>query len=357
MNQLMQAFAALDARDRLLVVLILASVLFALFSLSFAAAALLLRWRNLQKARRWSALEQEWEMRLLDLVSGDLAPDALRSHISDNDAMYFVDYLTRFAQRMRGAERRLVEEVATPYLPRIALQLRSRRAGTRARAIRTLSLLGLNEYGSLIIPALDDPSPIVAMTAARELCRRENPHFAPAVLTKLDRFQEWSRAYLSAMLAGIGPGAATFLRGTLANTRESAIVRAVAADALRTLNDIPSADIAAKLLGRVTHRDLVAAALRLVGQCGDARHTAAVRTLVRDPDELIRAQALSALATLGTREDLPSLQAALNDQSIWVASHAARALLANAGRAALDSLAASNHPRAELARAVLIEAE
>lgn len=356
MNALIRTFTDFGPGDRFLGLIIVASLSFAAFSISFVAAALVLRWRNLRKARRWNVLEERWEAELLDFIAGDITADALRTRISRDDSRYFIDYLTRFARRMRGSERKMVEELAAPYLPLIVRQLRSRQAATRSRAVRSLSLLGLKSYAPEIIGALDDASPIVAMTAARELSRRENPQYAPAVLLRLERFRDWSPAFLAAMLAGIGPDAATFLRGTLANERQPSSVRAVAADALRALNDLPAADVAATALLRERQRDVVAAALRLLKQCGNAKHATAIRPLAHNPDDLIRAQALSALGTLGDSRDVSTLTAALSDPSIWVASHAAQALLANAGRSVLDGIAASAHPRADLARQVLVEA-
>ena len=356
MNALIRTFTDFGPGDRFLGLIIVASLSFAAFSISFVAAALVLRWRNLRKARRWNVLEEHWEAELLDFIAGDITADALRTRISRDDSRYFIDYLTRFARRMRGSERKMVEELAAPYLPLIVRQLRSRQAATRSRAVRSLSLLGLKSYAPEIIGALDDASPIVAMTAARELSRRENPQYAPAVLLRLERFRDWSPAFLAAMLAGIGPDAATFLRGTLANERQPSSVRAVAADALRALNDIPAADVAATALVRERQRDVIAAALRLLKQCGNAKHATAIRPLAHNPDDLIRAQALSALGTLGDSRDVSTLTAALSDPSIWVASHAAQALLANAGRSVLDGIAASAHPRADLARQVLVEA-
>ena len=356
MNALIRTFTDFGPGDRFLGLIIVASLSFAAFSISFVAAALVLRWRNLRKARRWNVLEERWEAELLDFIAGDITADALRTRISRDDSRYFIDYLTRFARRMRGSERKMVEELAAPYLPLIVRQLRSRQAATRSRAVRSLSLLGLKSYAPEIIGALDDASPIVAMTAARGLSRRENPQYAPAVLLRLERFRDWSPAFLAAMLAGIGPDAATFLRGTLANERQPSSVRAVAADALRALNDIPAADVAATALLRERQRDVIAAALRLLKQCGNAKHATAIRPLAHNPDDLIRAQALSALGTLGDSRDVSTLTAALSDPSIWVASHAAQALLANAGRSVLDGIAASAHPRADLARQVLVEA-
>lgn len=328
---------------------------FALVALTFAALAVAFRWINVRKARRWQALETEWEAGLLDLLAGDIGVDAFRGRVAHRDALYFVDYLSQFARRLRGAERVLIAQVAPPYLPRVAKQVHSRQATVRARAVRTLGLLGLRDYSYAIIAALDDPSPLVAMTAARQLAQREPSDFAPAVLLKLHRFQHWSPGFLTAMLAAIGPDAAPFLRAALADERELSTVRAVAADALRAVNDLTAADLAGRIASQSSDRELVAASLRLLRSCGEARHTGLVRVLARHGDDVIRAHALAALGTLGDADDIPLLVAAIGDASVWVAWPAARSLAAIGGRAALEGIATSAHVRADLAREVLLE--
>ena len=346
----------LQGSTRVLVLLTAVSITFALLACACVVAALALRWRNVRKERRWTALEANWESRLLDYLSNDTTADALRLHVDANDQLYFVGFLARFASRVRGTERARIGDVAKPYLPRVERQLRSRFPGVRARAVRTLSLLGLRDYSYGVIAALDDPSPFVAMIAARALSRREQPEFASAVLVKLHRFSEWSPGFLSAMLAGIGPAAAPYLRGTLADDAAPTAERIVAADALRALNDLECADMAADVASRSRDRDLTAAVLRLLRTSGRAPHASVVRVLAVGEDEMIRAQALAALATLGNVTDVPMLTRALDGPSVWVTWHAARALLVIGGRTALEQMIAANHGRAEVLREVLMDA-
>ncbi len=353
MNTLGDQAAGLQGADALLGILIASAIAFALLACAFVAAALLLRWRNLRKQRRWDALEANWESLLLDYLGGDIDAVTLRTHVSAPDALYFVDFLSRYASRLRGTERERIGEVASPYLPRIEAQLRARLPGVRARAVRTLSLLGLTDYSYGIIAALDDPSPFVAMTAARALSRREQPEFAAAVLLKLHRFSDWSPAFLSAMLAGIGASAAPYLRGTFRDEREPAPVRIVAADALRALGDLAVADAAADVARKSGDRNLTAAALRLLRTCGRAPHAAVARLLAAGNDEVVRAQAIGALGTLGDARDVPLLVAALDDSSIWVAWHAAGALLAVGARTTLESMVVAGHARSDVMREVL----
>ena len=355
MNGFYAPFATLDVGGRLLVLMAAASIVLAIIAIALAITTLVLRQRHLRTALRWKGLEARWESELLDMLSGDRAADVLTDRVSPSDALYFVDYLSRFARRLRGSERAIIVDVAAPYLPRMARQMHAPRAVVRARAVRTLSLLGIHEYAPAIIAALDDRSPLVAMTAARELTRREQPDFANAVLERLSQFRHWSPEFLATMLAAIGPDAASPLRTMFGNARELLEVRVVAADALRMLNDIPSADIAADLASGRNDRDLVAASLRLLKACGSPRHAPCVRALAGHVDDVVRMHACAALGTLGDAEDVPMLVAALDDRSTWVAWRAANALRVAGGRTALERFAATAHPRADLAREALAE--
>jgi hypothetical protein len=73
-------------------------------------------------------------------------------------------------------------------------------------------MLGLPRYASTVVAALDDPSPLVAMVAARSLAQEESTEYAHAVLKRLHRFGGWNRRFLASMLASMGPRVADTLR-------------------------------------------------------------------------------------------------------------------------------------------------
>lgn len=325
-------------------------------TLVFAAVALLLRWRNIRKERRWHGLEQRWQGLLLDVLAGDADAEALHGVVLPREAPYFVGFLLRFARRLRGVEHDTAAAIAQPYLGRIARQLRLRSAERRARAVQTLSILGAEAYGAVVRRALDDPSPLVAMVAARALARGGDPAHAAAILAHLERFDAWSPRYLASMLAGMGRDVATPLCDTLADPARPAWARAVAADALTMLHDLPAADIAAAVLGATDDRELLAACLRLLAALGRPGHVPRIRPRAASPDALVRAMATRALAALGDETVRARLREALDDPSPWVAFEAAEGLAASGGMEVLRALAASDHPRAVLARQVLCEA-
>ena len=325
-------------------------------ALAFAALALFLRWRNAVRARRWGALEARWERTLLEVLAGDAPADALAPLVAPRDGSFFVGMLMRYARRLRGAERDTVVRIAQPYLGRIARQLRLRSAERRARAVQTLSVLGAEAYRDVVRRALDDPSPLVAMVAARALARGRDAEHGAAILARLERFDEWSARYLASMLAGMGAEVAAPLCDTLADPARAAWVRAVAADALTMLHDLPAADVAAAVLGATDDRELLAANLRLLAALGRPAHVPRIRPLASSGDAVVRAMATRALAALGDETVRARLRDALDDPSPWVAHEAAAGLAESGGGEILRALADSDHPRAVLARQALREA-
>ncbi|MBI2191095.1 MAG: HEAT repeat domain-containing protein [Planctomycetes bacterium] len=341
--------------ERVMLLLVLGIALLLAFSAFFAVSTVVLRIRNDLKRKRWAKREARWQPILLDVLAGEREPDALWACVGAGDHLYFIDYLMRYARRLRGEERMVLSRLAGPYLKDVAKRLRRGDVEQRARAAETLGTLDLQTYAAEVVGALKDPSPLVAMVAARALARREHPQFVVAVLDQLHRFDNWSTSFLASMLAAVGPDASPHLRGMLPDRGVPVRVRVVAAETLARLHDVGAADGAARLLAEEGDRDLLAAALRLLGQVGRPVHVPPVRVLCASPDFVVRSCAVEILGQLGTPEDASLLGAAMDDPSLWVARHAARALQKIGGDGALEALAASNHPRAALAREVLAQ--
>lgn len=319
-------------------------------------SAVVLRIKNVRKARRWADKESRWEPLLQQVLVGERPPEDLQRRVRPGEELYFVDLLYRYARRLRGAEREVLSVLAYPHLDGIARRARRGDAERRARAIRTLSLLGLPKYGKEVEAALDDPSPLVAMIAARALARREHPEYAAAVLDRMHRFQNWRSGFLAAMMAGIGPRAAPALREALADRAKRPEVRAVAADALARLNDVQSGDVALQVLYTANDQDLLAAALRLLRAVGRAEHLAGIRPLLKSPHFAVRAQAVGAMGRLGSGGEAGTLMKVFEaDASPWVAMHAARGLRDIDGGRTLRELVVAGHPRADVARQILGE--
>lgn len=336
-----------------LALLILGNVIFGTAAGLLALTAVLLRWSNDRKARHWARLEAAWESVTLDVVIGLAPAEAAWSVVAPRDRLYFVNYLLRFAKRVSGVERRIVDELAAPYLDLIVPQLKRRTSEHRARAIQTLSRLGSRRYSATILTALDDPSPLVAMVAARALAHGDNAGYASEILQRMHRFDRWRPSFLASMLAAMGPAVAPTLRQALGDPGFDPRVRAVAADALRELNDFAAADTAALALDGPVGPDLAAAMLNLLARFGRAEHLPAIRRHALSAEPIVRARAILALGHVGAPEDLPFLVGAFHDDSPWVALRAAEALVEARALDALASLARLDHPRAPLAQALL----
>ena len=324
-------------------------------AVAFAVSVVVLRLRNQRKAGKWQALEAKWEAAIFDVIAGDAAPETLWNLVARDEQLYCVDYILQFARRVTGEERRRLAVLAQPFLPEVAARVHGRDPQRRARAVQTLGELGLATYANEVILALDDPSPLVTMVAARALSREEHAsHFGP-VLSHLHRLTDWSPSFLAAMLSFVGPSVAPALRSELADPRRPPKVRAVIARALLNLNDYDAANVAARVLEDETDRELVTAALRLLAAIGREEHLPLVRKAAKSDDFLVRAQAATALGHLGQREDMAFLRDACEDDSQWVALRAARALRDAGEVERLTELADSDRPHAVLALQVLSE--
>lgn len=343
-------------------------------SFAFALVAFVLRIRNDRAERRRERLWKRWEPAMLEILGGAAPPEAIFERVTDRDGLDFLEFLLDYARLLRGDERALVRAMAAPYLPLVIGELRHGTAESRGHAVLMLARMGMPDYADDVAGALDDDSPIVAMIAARSLFRPGHEEHFPAVLEHLPRFTSWSRSFLASTLAGGGPGTAPLLREILADRKEDPLVRAVASDALRELNDLEAVPLAVALLhehdlreddlegeGVETperldeDRELVIGCLRILEHLGHDGHLPTVHAHIDSDDAVVRAAAVSALAALGGEAEVPVLQEKLDDGIFWVSLEAARGLLALGQIGILERLAASRGPWSLLARQVLTE--
>ncbi|MCH7858880.1 MAG: HEAT repeat domain-containing protein [Candidatus Marinimicrobia bacterium] len=345
----------MTSQNRIFLFLAITIAILFVFVIIFAVFTLYLRLRNMRTAERWQRMEAKWEPQILDLLTGVQSIEDVQKRVGKQESLYFLDFLQRFAQRLRGAEATVLKQLAAAYLPVLAERAKDADPPRRARAIRTLSILGLEPYGETVRAALDDPSPWVAMIAARALAGMDHPEYAEAILDRFHRFEDWSQNLLVSMLSSMGPGVTPALRRTLGDRDEVPRVRAVAADALRDLNDLAVGDQAAGVLETETERDLLAATLRLLGVVGRPDHLEPVRRLCRSDDFVVRASAFGALGRLGGNEDWSLLRSGIDDDSPWVALQAARGLTEAGGEEILEELIAAGRSRSILAREILAE--
>jgi HEAT repeat protein len=334
---------------------VLVAIVGALFivTLVFSAYAFYLRLRHEARDRQRARYAAKWKDRILQALADDDAARALQAGVEEDERLHFVGFAVQYARRVRGDGRATLAGLVKPFLGPIVERADSRRVEIRARAVQTLGTLGLPEHSARVIAALDDPSSLVSMVAARALALGEAPEYADAVLSRLHRFTGWNRRFLASMLAAMGPSVTTTLRAALADARAEPRSRAVAAEALQIQGDLGAGDIAAEVLRTTTDRDLLASTLRLVREVGRPDHAESVRMHVRSPDIAVRAQALHALGTVGGEAEIPQLVEAMRDPSPWAALNATEGLLAAGGGPLLAEMAASEDGVGALARQVL----
>jgi len=341
-------------QEGLIALMVVVGVLF-LGTLVLSTYAVVMRSVHVAQEKETRARTERWRDPVLSAVGDPSLVASVQALVGEDDAVPFLSFIIEYARRVRGEERGVLRTLASPFLPRMAERARSHRTEMRAWAVQTLGTLGLPDHEDVVLAALDDPSPLVAMVAARALAREETPQYADAVLARLDRFTGWNRLFLASMLAAMGAEVSALLRRGLADPEASPAKRAVMAEALRLEGDFAGGDVAAEVLKSADDRELQASVLRLLGAVGRPEHAALVRPLCASPDPILRAQALHALGSLGDDEDVPLLVGAMDDAEPWPALYAARAARDAGGRDALRRVVAEGRPAASLARQVLAE--
>ena len=324
-------------------------------SLGFALLAVGFRVNHDRAAKKWDRLTKTWEPAILEVLGGAAEPEGLYGRVGPEEGPDFLTFLMTYVRRLRGDEQALVRKMAAPYLHTLLPRVAEVTDEVRGNAVMMLARMGMPAYAEAVAKALDDESPVVSMIAAGSLFRPEHEQHFPDVLVHLPRYATWSRSFLAGMLAGGGYAAAPLLRGILLDTTQSPRVRAVAADALRALNDLDAVGVALHIVKDETDRDVLAGCLRILRQLGHAEHAPVVRKLAASLDPVVRARAVAALGTIGGHDEIPILFEKLDDPSFWVSLEAARGLLGLGERATVERLAASEGPWSTLARQVLAE--
>ncbi|MDP8206950.1 MAG: HEAT repeat domain-containing protein [Candidatus Electryonea clarkiae] len=339
------------------VLLLLTSIIAILLgiSLTYSLYAIYLRVRNNQKLKHRNMLEENWQHLVLQFMSADISHFDVIKNVHAKDQLIFVDYLMRWAVRLYGEEQRYLISLSSSFLSRIALKARHKDPEKRARAIKTLSILGFNKYVKVILAALDDPSDLVVSIAAHELTRKDRQEYILPVLDKLHRLEAWNPNYMAARLAELGPDAAPALRKKFIDRNAPLSVRTISAEALRLQKDSLSAEIASKVLAEEKDRDLLANAIRIIREVGTDKHLPQIRRMCNHPDDVVKAQAFNAIGNLGDSNDIETISQALSHDSSWVVLHAARSLVKVGGISLLQEFAAKNVPQAEIAQEVIRE--
>lgn len=308
-----------------------------------------------RRADRW----RRWEPLLLDALVGERDPSSLGLLVREEERGDYFQLLIAYALRLRGQSRAVLAAAASSHLDAALHWLRHRRSDRRALAVHLFGLLGSESDRRRLLPLLDDPSPEVAMLAARALARSGDLAVVRPLIRALDRFETWGSPAVASMLTLFGIRGGPALERGLADPGLGDLARSACAEALRRLGYVPAADTAADLLlaEPPAPREVRAATLRLLRDVGGPGHAEVARALCEHADEVIRLHAVSALAALSIQpEDAARIERALADPSPWVALRAARGLVETGWTSVLRAVAEGDAPHADVARQALAEA-
>ncbi len=323
--------------------------------LAFLIVALLLRRSNDRKARQWSEFERDWGELLGAVTRGEATSADVKAAVGRGRELHFVDYLYKQALRTEAADQRaLLSRLAMPYLSRIAARTKGGDPERRARAVKTLGELGLSGYLSAVVASLDDPSPLVSMSAARVLAGSPGAPNVQEIVSRLDRFGDWNSRFLRSMLMQLGDLAAPGLRESAMDETLSPRIRAVCLDVLGHLEDEAAGGLAHAFLESDEDVDMWASALRVLRRCPNGDSLLLIQPLCDHPDPVIRAQAIGTLARLGDDKGLGVLESALHDSSPWVVMHAARGLKQRGRTEVLERALLMDETEADMAVALQV---
>ncbi len=349
------AFVTSPVGDQAFRILLVSIGIITLCAVAFVGASVVLRARNNRIARRWAKLEARWDPVMLDVLSGTAPVDALEVLVGPEEGRRFVEYLMRYARRIRGAERVLITGLAGPHLYLVSGDLANGNVERRARAAQMLGELGPVRYRSDLFAALDDRAPLVVMIAAVALSRHYRAADVLQLIQSVNRLSLLTNRMLVSMFQRLGPESAWAFRQTLADRAQSPKLRSVAAKVLAAFNDQDATAIAAAVAEEADDVDLRVATLQVLERVGSVEHLPLARQLVKDPVAAVRGSAIKILGKLGGEEDVPILVDALEDPVSWVAIHAAEGLR-RAGRGVLEAVAEVRQRRSSMvAREMLFQ--
>ncbi|MHB1097001.1 MAG: HEAT repeat domain-containing protein [Gemmatimonadaceae bacterium] len=211
-----------------------------------------------------------------------------------------------------------------------------RRWWRRLDAARALGIVGTRTDAELLEPLLDDTHAAVRLAATQALAAVDDPDLVRLAVAHYPGEALAVRLFTTTTLRTVWQLAEGPLRASL--TSHDASGREVAAWlALAESLNLPSLRPAVTAL--VTHPDpeARAGAARALRRYPHAESVEAVRALLEDSQDFVRAAAAQALGALRATEAQPQLERGLSDQAWWVRFRCALALalLGEPGRAAL----------------------
>ncbi|MEN9543391.1 MAG: hypothetical protein RLZZ598_224, partial [Pseudomonadota bacterium] len=301
-----------------------------LVSLSVAVTlslqVLAMRLAALRRAREVTALAAIWQPLMARVALGEALPETLPALARRHRGELMLLWI-RLQDGLRGS--------AHAHLNRLAERLRLRDdalrglrsgrggMGRRVLGLATLGHLRHAEDATLLDAALDDPLPLVSLSAARALLQIDGAGSAPRVLDRFLLRPDWPTPRVGTLLreAGADAVAAPLIERLLAGSAEQ---QQRLLPLLRFAESPHSGSAVHRLVERSTDPQVLSIALR---QLHGSESLTRIRTLAAHPDALVRSAAAQALGNVGLREDQPLLVRLMSDRDWWVRYRAAQAQL------------------------------
>lgn len=243
--------------------------------------------------------------------------------------------IAHLSQLVRGEDRdRLTRFVEANHLvEKIARQAHGGRTAQRVDALRLLGSVG----GTMAIDTLrttvrHDRDPAMQLEAAAMLAGLSALPAPDVLIVALDLETVAITRMHRALFRSLAPDHSAHLLQLTKRTLPAGL-RALIIDALGWTGDYSGLHALAAAAGD-PDRDVRCAALRAARRIDHPASAGWVLTLLDDPDETVRAQAVLTCTRMGLKRAVPQLDAMRADRSAWVRLRASQALQALQGAAA-----------------------
>lgn len=284
-----------------------------------------------RRERRRLAFTGDWRPRLAawSVEHGDALPWPPRGK---HEEVWFMLLWLRLRRQVRGQSQQRLNALfeGIGMSGRVVRLLRGRGVHRRLLSLSCLQYLGNDRYWSDVLPLLDDPNPVMALTAAQTLVAMDPERAMQRVIPLVELRRDWAIPRLEALCRQAGPTAVSGPLLARLVEGEAPPIRLVALLTWAEPNRV--APWARRfLIGRIDEQEgtdvSLCAALSCLGQQHDPRDRPLLLRWLEAESPQVRLEAVQALRRQAGPEDAPFLLERLTDSSWWVRQAAADALV------------------------------
>ena len=312
------------------------------------------RKRNIKKEERWNYFEEKWENPILETLAGSISEEKMLKLVEQGEELYWIDFLVKYAKRLKGSELIIIRSLASPYLDII-----KKRADIlsdpeyQARALRTLSQLGDEKYLDMLLDGLKSNSPLVVMIASRELALKGHPEHGKEIVNSLENYIHWDHHFLSAMISNMGTSFLETLREKFLSQETSIELKTVIARSLIKLGDQNASASALELLKSETDLRLINSAIYIVENLGTVDDLEIIRPFIEHEQPSVRISALRAISGLSLSDETDLYKMMFSDTEAAVVLALIEILVNNKNSEILKCFASGKTTKSMLAKEAL----